>query len=625
VSIKKAVAILFFSLVLLLAGAVLYSSIREYLVVAPDFVYDLRSRAAEPVSYLPERESRRLAPDPSTVAYFSNRRPFQTGEILQTMGIPAYRCRQITDANGTRILLLDIDPDHPVHFDPAALRFLSTYLKAGGVVVGSGLFASEQAELLKLFGLKAYRPNREHTELILGNSPYYRPYLNRPEERRYRLAAKPGGLWTNTLVPAEAVPIAFYEDRSPAVTKHRAGKGEAIALGMSLYDLRFRNLVGRDFQANRLYINHFEPLSDLVPFFLKGIYRKRTGRGFTLSTAPGSFRATVIVTHDVDFVESVTNMKRFYHLERSEGAPATYNIWVKYLKDDKDVPFFTPQHLKTILEAQDMGFEIGSHTVEHTANFNKLPLGTCRESYPAYRPYSVSYHRDKGNPTLCGEVKVSKELLLGAGVKKVVSFRSGELLYHPQLPEVLERFGYRYSSCFSAEDVLSYFPYRYMKDYYQLRNPSRIWEIPLVYEDEKFPPLIFRLDQARELLDKVAENGGVFTLLIHPDLTWWKLKNLDLYFLKKFLEGLPKGIGLASMESFGRFWDLRDRVVWRYRVTEKGVDITLWSPAAFTVALEPFGWHWQEESGEGYRIRNGRIVLRLKPGMNRWTFALPSS
>ncbi len=624
--IKKLLMILVASLLLLLAGAVLYSSFREYLVVAPDFVYNLKTRPAKPVDYLPERQSRRMAPDASTVAYFSDRHPFQTGEILQTMGIPSYRCRRITDANGTRILLLDIDPDHPHRFDRATLRFLSTYLKEGGIIVGdSGLFASGEKELLRLFGLKDYQPNRKHTGLVLGKSPYFHAYLNRPEERRYRLAAKPGGLWTNTLVPAEAVPIAFYEDRSPAVTEHRVGKGEAIAFGMSLYDLRFRNLVGRDFQANRQYINHFEPLSDLIPLFLKGLYRQRVGRGFTLSTAPGSSRATLIVTHDVDFVESITNMKRFYLLERSEGAPATYNIWVKYLKDDKDVPFFTPEHMKNILEAQRLGFEIGSHTVEHTANFNKLPLGSCQESYPTYRPYSVDYRRDKGHPTLCGEVKVSKELLLGAGVKKVVSFRSGELLYHPLLPQVLERFGYRYSSCLSAEDVLSYFPYRYMHDYYRLQDPSKIWEFPLVYEDEKFPPLIFRLDQAKELLDKVAENGGVFTLLIHPDLTWWKLKNFDLYFLKRFLEELPKGIAVSTMESFGRFWDRRDRVVWRYRRAEKEVEITLWSPAAFTLALEPFGWHWKEGSGEGYSIRNGRILLNLKPGMNRWIFALPSS
>jgi len=609
---------------LIFVGAVFYTSIREFLISAPDFVYDLKTKPAKPVSYLPERDDRVVPPDQQTIAYYSIEHPFQTGEILQTMGVPAYRCKRITDANGSKILFLDLSSDHPRPLNKKTVGFLKNYLHGGGVIVGSGLFELQQTGVLKLFGLQQFVPNRRHTELRLISSRWFRPYLTLPEERHYRLAARPGKIWTNILIADTAEPIAVYEDSSAAITVRHVGKGIAVALGMSLYDLRFRNLVGRDIDANIHYINHFEPLSDFVPLLLKGLYRVSMDRGFTLSTAQESAKATVLVTHDVDFVDSIRNMKRFYTMELKAGAKATYNIWTKYIKDDKDVPFFTPQSVKNILEAQKLGFEIGSHTVEHTANFNKLPVGTCTESYPSYRPYSISYTVDKGHPTLCGEVKVSKELLLGIGVNRVVSFRSGELFYHPHLPEVLERFGYRYSSCLSAEDVLSYFPYRYMHDFYTLKDPSKIWEFPLVYEDEKLPPLIFRLGQARGLLTKVAKNGGVFTLLIHPDLTWWKLKNFDIYFLKYFLDSLPKDIKVSTMEEFGHFWDIRDRIVWRYQTGKESVDIRLWSPEDFTIALEPFGWSRNFRNGRGYSIWDGRIVLHCKKGWNQWHIELYS-
>ena len=618
---------------LILIFWLLYALIKGLWSTAPDFAFGLKTKEAKPVSYLAERKVRAFTPDSSIVAYFSDKHPFQTGEILQTMGIANYRCKKLTDANGTKILLLSVDPDDLPEFSEKELNFLETYLKNGGVIVSDSGFLGYLDEddedfdfnFLNFFGLKKVIPTRKHTELILAKSPYFK-YFNRPEEKKYRMASSPGKIWSNTLVlKKDSKPLAFYEDNSVAISSHKVGKGRVILLGLHLYSLRFRNLVGRDFDANRVYINHFEPFSDFVPLFLKGLYQKILKRGFTLSTAPKYYKATVMITHDVDFIDSIVNMKKFYELERKEGVSATYNIWTKYLKDDKDVPFFYSKYLGNLLEAQKLGFEMGSHTVEHSANFDKFPKGTCKESYPIYRPFSISYTQDSGNPTVCGELKVSKELLLGAGIKKLVTFRSGELLYNKALPEVMERFGYRYSSCLSAEDILSYFPYRYMYDYYKLRRPSKIWEFPLVYEDEKFPPLVFRTGQALRLVNKIAENGGMFPVLIHPDLTWWKLKNFDLDFLKKFLEGLPKDVGVFNMGAYGRFWDYRDRVVFHYKITSKDVEITLWSPKSFELALEPFGWHWLDKKGKGYYIKNGRIVLKLKKGINRWIFPVPSS
>ena len=615
---KAAKSFLIFSLLALLWFFV--QSFTSSMVYEGEFVYGLPTKAAEPVEYLPERESRRLPIQENVVAYYSQERAFGLGEILQIAGVPLYRCNSPEEANGSKILVLDLEIDRPKTFSAETMEFLKEYVRNGGVLIGTGIFSYPRGDLKKIFGYKSYRPTREHTVFILEDMDFFGKYLNRDEERNYRLAARKGVIATNEIVTETAKTIGRYEDGTTAIALNRYGKGVAVSLGLSLYDMRYRNLVGRDAQANEKYINGFEPLSDFFPLFLRGLYENIQKKGLLLSTAPGSAKATVVLTHDVDFVRSVPNMDRFVALEKEKNVTATYTIWVKYLRDYKDLPFFIPQEIQRVVKAENEGFDIGSHTVEHTANFDRLPFGNCRESYPQYRPVALSRKKDGGEPTLCGEVKVSKELLLGAGVKEVVSFRSGELLYHPRLPEVLERFGYRYSSCFSAEDVMSYFPYRYYRDFYPLKEPSKIWEIPLAYEDEEFPPLIFRLGKAKELLKKISENGGVFTILIHPDLTLWRLKNLDLLFLKKFLEEIGPDIAVKNMKEFGDFWDLRDRLVWRYIWNREALEIEGWSPAKGSVSMKPFGWQFSQipKQGKGYRIENGILILDVKKGSNRW-------
>jgi len=267
------------------------------------------------------------------------------------------------------------------------------------------------------------------------------------------------------------------------------------------------------------------------------------------------------------------------------------------------------------------GFEIASHTVLHTKNFFKLPEGNYTERYPAYRPFSLGDRKDTGNPTLGGELKVSKELLLGSGIKSVQSFRSGELLYNPKLPQAMERLGYRYSSCFSAEDVLSYFPYRYIRNYSDLSGESPIWELPLVYEDEAFPPLYFRTDEALELQKKIHENGGVFTMLIHPDLTRSRLKNLDLSFLESFVKGLPKEVWIDTMGHVGEFWDRRDRIVFRYETTAKSIILTIYS--AESIKGVGFDLHHLGLDTHGVpsaRLSGDRLILDISKGVSRWEF-----
>jgi peptidoglycan/xylan/chitin deacetylase (PgdA/CDA1 family) len=585
------------------------------------FVYGLKTKNIHHIAYLPEIQTAKMDPNATTIGVYSKKENhFFLKELLQTSGVPYIFTNDLNQLKKCSIIFLDFNIDKPEILSKQEKDFFYQFVSDGGVLIGNEILATHYGALKELFGYRGYRPSRMHKSFrVLKNQ--YDKYLNREEERYYSLSHISHAPYTNIIELGSAKPLAIYEDNTTAISINAYGKGKAINLGISLFDLRYRNLVDQDFHANKQYINEFEPLSDFMILFLKGIYEATLNKSIFLHTAKDGNQATVIMTHDIDFDNSIRNIPKFTKVEDQLGFKATYNIQVKYITDYKDRAFFLPKNLHYLLDAQEDGHEIGSHTILHTKNFFVLPKGDCNESYPAYKPFSVSDFVDSGDPTACGEIKVSKELLLGAGIDDVVSFRSGELLFHPNLPELLENLGYRYSSCFSAEDVLSYFPYRYIKDYKRLKVPSKIWEIPLVLEDEFFPPMYFRISHALELFEKIYENGAVYTILIHPDLTWYKLKNLDLLFMREFYAKLPKDVWKATMKEVGDFWDRRDRVVFRYHIQEKMLTINISSSSDINgLSFQLNGIKLKQQPG--FKIRNNKLVINVKKGISQWQFYL---
>lgn len=606
---------------LLLIGLILYAITTKSIELfspSAEFVYGLKSGIIEPVSYLPETDSKRLPMDANTIALYTvHQESSMLERIFKTAGLPYRRCDTLEEIGDAPILFLDLSMNHPVTLSKRETQLLYDFVAKGGTVVGNEVLATRYGALKALFGYKGYTPSKEHRQLLLKHSPYFL-FLDQTEERNYRLSGTNRAPYTNSIDVGTAKAIASYEDGTAAITLNRYKRGEAILLGISLFDLRYRNLFGKDYNANKQYANGYEPLSDMITFLMQGIYAKKLDASMTLNTAKGAHRASVVITHDVDYEYSMKNIEAYVALEEEQSTKATFTIQTKYIKDYKDNPFFHSGTIPYILDAQKKGFEIASHTVLHTENFFTLPQGDCQESYPQYKPFSQSALEDSGEPTLCGELKVSKELLLGSGIKEVVSFRSGHLYYNPKLPQVMEQLGYRFSSCFSAEDVLSYFPYRYVYDYATLSHESKIWELPLTYEDEAFPPLYFRVDDALKLFEKLYRHGGVFTLLIHPDLTRSRLKNLDIDFQEAFVAQLPDDVWIDTMKAVGTFWDQRDRIVFRYNITKKKLTLDLYSAVKMEgLGFKLRGFQLKTESDD-VRIDKELLIVDVKKGMNHW-------
>ena len=583
------------------------------------FISGLKSVPAKRVTYLPENNSTILPINGNTIGVYSVRKDnFFLKEIFQTAGTPYYLSHNLTDLNGSKIIFLDFNIDKPKELSKVEREFLYNFVSRGGTLIGNEILTTKKGVLKGLFGYMGFKASKMHHRLKLLKSSFYK-YFDTNEEKNYWLSTIEKAPYTNAIKLGSAKAIATYEDNKTAISINHYGKGIAINLGMSLYDLRYRNLFSKDFRANKDYINKFEPLSDFIVLFIKGIYQQKIKQSLVMHTAKDGNQATLIMTHDIDFDNSMQNIPKFVKAENEVGTKATYNMQVKYITDDKDRAFFLPKYFKTLQKIEQDGFEFGSHTILHTKNFFILPKGTCKEKYPDYKPFSVSEFVDSGDPTACGEIKVSKELMLGAGIKSVVTFRSGELLYNPHLPEILEQFGYRYSSCFSAEDVLSYFPYRYMREYHSLSNPSKIWEIPLVLEDEFFPPLYFRVGKALNLFKKIYNNGGVYTILDHPDLTLYKLKNFDIKFIKSFYSQLPPNVWKATMREVGEYWDKRDRVIFRYYIKNKKLHLRINSIAnidGFTFELENI----QLKPSFKKFLKHNKLVLNIKKGTTNWVF-----
>ena len=116
-----------------------------------------------------------------------------------------------------------------------------------------------------------------------------------------------------------------------------------------------------------------------------------------------------------------------------------------------------------------------------------------------------------------GEVRVSKELLDGEiPGQDTTFFRAGHLRVPVSLPQALERSGYQFDSSFTADDVLSNFPYALPLGL-GFDEDSQIYEFPVTIEDEESSGFAKRVPQALEVILANAENEAVSVLLVHSN------------------------------------------------------------------------------------------------------------
>jgi hypothetical protein len=475
---------------------------------------------------------------------------------LKTVGVPFTVTTDYKEALRHRMVLV-----YPMisgnTLSSEALRALAVYPRTGGTLVGFNVLGGG---LNKIFGFKEAVPSRAHSVISLSADHPLTASFTEPEEQVLTLYQEdtkhtPGskmGSYSYSL-PLEQ-PLAMYEDGSAAVTKKMYTRGSTYAFGVDLGHLILKahnfRYEGRVFN----YVNGYKPAVDVFLRIIKKIYLTAVPYGVTIHTVPFKKSLSVMITHDVDYSGSMGNSLVYGRYEHDEGIRATYFVQTKYVRDWNDEIFFSDEKVPVIEQLEKWGMEVGSHSVSHAVFFSDFPLRTGTEQYPGYRP-AVKNESKTSRGTIFGELRVSRFLLehfLQKG--RVLSFRPGHLSNPDVLPQALEATGYVYSSSVTANRTLTHLPFQmnYNREY---KTEVPVYEFPITIEDEHLPEMDKRLQDAIELAGKIRKYGGIYVVLIHPDMLDHKMR-----FLKGFIPAVRGDAWFGTVSEFGAWWSARDRI-----------------------------------------------------------------
>lgn len=480
---------------------------------------------------------------------------------LREMGIPFFVTAQLNRALAHPLLIIYPTADGST-FTPAQIRALTEYVSSGKSIFAVNTFAGG---LRDLFGFRTYTPSqrRYFVNFVPASDPAVR-YINRPEELQTRLGDPHAGniYWTNGYVSdGSSQVLARFEDGSAAVLRKTAGKGVAYLSGVSLWDAVLRSQVGRDYDAERHYVNAFEPGADVWLLFLRAWYESRESGAVRLSTIPQGQSSVLLLSHDVDWENSFAPMLDYARMEMQHHARSSFMIQTNYVTDYSSRAFFYGKNVDYLRQVYAWGFSVGSHSVIHSMGFNHFSLGTGSETFATYRPANTGRETAKGADVF-GEVRVSKQLIDGQlPGHRTILFRSPGLRIPDALPEALERCGFFFDSSFTADDVLSNFPYSLPLGL-DWTEDSGIDEFPIDIEDTEpppAPPFSQRVAHMLEIIRANSENEAINVALIHSNEAGAKLRAE-----RQILEGLPPSVTATDLLSYAEFWRARNRLRWSF-------------------------------------------------------------
>ena len=429
---------------------------------------------------------------------------------------------------------------------------LASWVESGGTLLSSGGLGSKY---FPLFGIGQPVDSRRRFRVRFeapGTDPAL-AYLDRPEEQETRLGDEKlfkEVVWTRSFPVKGAKSLAKTEDGLSLFSAADYGKGRAYALGLSFTDAVLLPQVGGDYEAQRSWINGFEPGADVFILLLKAIFEDSFEPFVYLCAIPEGRKTALLLSHDVDAQSSFVHSAEFAAMEKRHGTRSTFFVTTKYFADETDAAYWDPARAAFVRKAKELGGDVGSHSVAHSRRFGDFPAGDGAVRKADYDPVR--------SPTVLGELLVSKELLdEGLPGQDTRAFRAGELRIPRGLGSALELAGYRYDSSYSANDTMTNFAYRMMRD----RNPgsgeSGVVEIPVTFDDSQglLTASNWR-DVAAKWIDVVranAANEAISVLLIHPTVAGYKLEAEES--LLAALEG--KDVWIGDVSSYGAFWNER--------------------------------------------------------------------
>jgi hypothetical protein len=536
-------------------------------------------------------------------------KPEETGlglvHALEQMGIPFFCTRSLSQAVRHRRVILYPSVDAQ-SLTPAEADELTRFVEDGGSVFGQNVL---WGGLKQLFGFRQSTPSRQRHWLRFAPPDPVLMYLDRPQEQSVRLGDEKIAdiIWTNGFEPDPNVRVlARFDDGTAALTVNTVGKGKAYASGVALDDVVARSQANRDYEAQRSYVNSFEPGADVWLLILRAWYESTAPHSVRLSVAPHGARSVLLLSHDVDSEVGFEYMTRYTEMERRHGLRSTLFLQTKYAKDSLGPALWTDANKALVQRLSGEGFDLESHSVMHALSFNGFPLGTGHEVFANYRPTVDRNGTNYRGGSAFGELIVSKSLLdAELPGHTTVFFRAGHLRVPPGLPEVELRTGYEFDSSFTAPDVLSNFPY-HLPVGLQMDRDSSILEFPVTFEDEQPPSLAAHVTSDLDVLQANADNGAINVLLVHTNDPEHKVPAEE-----ELLNRLPAGIEVSDMLSFARYCQARERLRWRIEVRSPNeLQIEIEAPLAIEGATFDAGAELSDASGfPGLKVSGQKFIL----------------
>jgi peptidoglycan/xylan/chitin deacetylase (PgdA/CDA1 family) len=479
--------------------------------------------------------------------------------IAEIQGIPHTFIDNPGELEGYRAAVMAEAPSNAV-LTPAWTEALYSFVEDGGVLLVPGLPGSD---LFTLLGIGGVNSNHTRTRIEFSGRDPILAYIDHPKERSISLGNGEKHVYDEVIWSHGAQAggmtelLARFDDGSAALTRNYYGRGIVYFLGVGFSETVLLPQTGGDFEAQRKFVNSVEPSADTIMLLVKALYEEYVPRAVYLSPVPDARPTALIMTHDVDAQTSFIDSLEFAGLAEEFGTRATFFVNTKYFENWQDIAYYSvPENLEAVRELHRRGHEIASHTVAHSLDLKSAPVGSSEERYATYRP--------ERRITIHGESRVSKELLeRDIPGSKVESFRAGYLAFPPELIEVLEESGYLYDSSFSANDVLTTFPYFAFRERRPGSGESSVIEIPLTLDDAVGFLTEDTVDRAiriwKEIIRAHADNETITVLLNHPSDTRTKSYKLDAQRgAMEYARSLDSWMG--TLGDFGDFWRARHGV-----------------------------------------------------------------
>lgn len=505
--------------------------------------------------------------------------------MLEIAGISYSVTTSLTEALSKSDMIILSSELNGGSFELKQLDSIESWVQSGGMLVTPAITLvnndTQTAEKARrLFGIKESNRRKDRYRVVWNKEHINEKeleYMDEPEELEWSVGRgkKHTGESIKTYgytVDSSIVDILATFDQSDtvAVIRRELGNGTIYSFGMLWRDIIQRPQLNKDFEAQRITSNAFEPSADMAPFFLRSAYAKsRDGVSVWKYTLPDGYESLIIPTHDCDSRTAYDSLFYLSEYENSIGVKAHYFCTVHYFRDQGYMSaFYDDNAIIQLRHVLSDGHTIGSHSICHFPDFNKTDRFSM-DSVGVEEYATIAHHDKEGGITTGGstwaEVVLSKRILEKDLGNSVRSFRSGHLCMNKDIPLAEQMAGFEFASCYYAGNMLSEFPFRERIGNAWDGDFNGVLEMPLVLSD------VFNNNPINEnnwpekaemwdtVVNKLRGNYAPTILLIHPNRKWKMEVEKKLFEITDLSR-----TGVYNFEDYGDFWNIRRDIDFDY-------------------------------------------------------------